>query len=86
MEKIGTATDFGLAKKAKYQACVYVVTSFISCEINCKPQSGILVFEKLYKYDFLFEAVPSKHNRNVCYISRPPLIKNLTEIINNNNN
>ena len=36
------------------------------------------------KYDFLFEAVPSKHNRNVCYISRPPLIKNLTEIINNN--
>lgn len=48
LEKIGTATDFGLAKKAKYQACVYVVTSFISCEINCKPQSGILVFEKLY--------------------------------------
>lgn len=48
MEKIGTATDFGLAKKAKYQVCVYVVTSFSSCEINCKPQSGILVFEKLY--------------------------------------
>lgn len=48
LEKIGAATDFGLAKKAKYQAYVYVVTSFSSCETNCKPQSGILVFEKLY--------------------------------------
>lgn len=48
MEKIGTATDFGLAKKAKYQVCVYVIISFSSCKINCKPQSGILVFEKLY--------------------------------------
>lgn len=48
MEKIGTATDFGLAIKAKYQVCVYVIISFSSCKINCKPQSGILVFEKLY--------------------------------------